>query len=241
MNFEYCEGRMHVIEEGDTLYQLSRQYNVPLALILRANPITDVYNLQIGDEICIPTMVGRPPERPEMPNRPQVPGIGTPEMPNRPQQPGMGMPEMPNRPQQPGMGMPEMPNRPQQPGMGMPEMPNRPQQPGMGMPGMSNRPQQSEIGIIEDESELQTNIEMPQRPTMQEVSNNLGRSNRLLTMPQFPNIFTYTIENDDSLEDILDEFEISLEDLLNFNELDDIMLLPGTTVKVPVRRDRDED
>ncbi len=229
MNFEYCEGKMHVIREGDTLYQLSRQYNVPLALILRANPITDVYNLQIGDEICIPTMVGRPPERP---------GMGIPSMPNRPQQPEMGMPSMPNTPQQPEMGMLDMPNRPQQPEMGTPDMPNRPQQPGMGMP---NRPQQSGIGMSEDENELQTNIELPQRPTMQEVSNSLGRSNRLLTMPQFPNIFTYTIENDDSLEDILDEFEISLEDLLNFNELDDIMLLPGSIVKVPVRRDRDED
>ncbi len=148
MNFEYCEGRVHVIEEGDTLYQLSRRYNVPLALILRANPFSDVYNLQIGDEICIPTMIGRPPEMPEQPN-------------------------VPNRPNMPG-------------------------------------------------------------------NNQQGRPDRPITMPQFPNLFMYTVKEEDSMEDILDEFEISLEDLLNFNDLDEIMLLPGSVVKVPVRR-RNED
>ncbi len=151
MNYEYCEGRVHVIEEGDTLYQLSRRYNVPLALILRANPISDVYNLQIGDEICIPTMIGNPPERPEIP----------------------GMPDRPERPNRPGM----------------PDRPDRPNN--------------------------------PDRP---------------ITMPQFPNLYMYTVKEEDSMEDILDEFEISLEDLLNFNDLEDIMLLPGTIVKVPLRR-----
>lgn len=152
MNYEYCEGRVHVIEAGDTLYQLSRKYNVPLALILRANPISDVYNMQIGDEICIPTMIGRPPERPEEPNRP---------------------------------GRPEMPKPP--------EMPNRP-----------------------------------------------GRPDRPITMPEFPNLFVYTVKESDSMETILEEFGISLEDLLNFNDLEDIMLLPGSVVKVPIRRRRED-
>lgn len=54
MNYEYCDGITHTIRQGETLYSLSRQYNVPLAIILRANPYIDVYNLQIGDTICIP-------------------------------------------------------------------------------------------------------------------------------------------------------------------------------------------
>ena len=152
MNQEYCEGRVHVIEEGDTLYQLSRRYNVPLALILRANPISDVYNLQVGDEICIPMNVGMPPQRPEIPNQPE-------------------RPPMPPRPPMSG-GRPPRPN-------------------------------------------------VPDRP---------------ITMPQFPNLYMYKVTEDDSMEDILDEFEISLEDLLNFNDLGDIMLLPGTIIKVPLRR-----
>lgn len=44
------------IKRGDTLYNISRSYNIPVALILRANPYVDIYNLQIGDELCIPVM-----------------------------------------------------------------------------------------------------------------------------------------------------------------------------------------
>lgn len=56
MNKRYCNGMVHVIKQGETLYQLSRRYRVPLALILRANPYVDVYNLQVGQEICIPVV-----------------------------------------------------------------------------------------------------------------------------------------------------------------------------------------
>lgn len=49
-----CHGKVHVIRQGDTLYQLSRQYDVKLFDIMRLNPYVNVYNLQIGDEICIP-------------------------------------------------------------------------------------------------------------------------------------------------------------------------------------------
>lgn len=51
----YCNGTKYVIQKGDTLYSISRRYNVPLALVLRANPYVDVYNLQAGDVICIPS------------------------------------------------------------------------------------------------------------------------------------------------------------------------------------------
>lgn len=55
-----CRGYVHVIEEGDTLYRLSKKYDVKLFDIMRLNPYVNVYNLQIGDEICIPTMPARP-------------------------------------------------------------------------------------------------------------------------------------------------------------------------------------
>lgn len=51
-----CRGYVHVIEEGDTLYKLAKKYDVRLFDIMRLNPYVNVYNLQIGDEICIPTM-----------------------------------------------------------------------------------------------------------------------------------------------------------------------------------------
>lgn len=87
MNQRYCNGIVHEIKEGENLYRLSRKYRVPLALILRANPYVDVYNLLPGQEICIP--VSRP--RPGMmsPFLGQRPQNGTPPQQEIPSQPGM--------------------------------------------------------------------------------------------------------------------------------------------------------
>lgn len=46
----------YAIKQGDSLYTISREHQVPLALIIRVNPYVDIYNLQVGDELCIPTM-----------------------------------------------------------------------------------------------------------------------------------------------------------------------------------------
>lgn len=70
-----CNGIVHTIRRGDTLYLLSRYYNVTINEIMRANANVNIYNLQIGDQICIP--VKRP--MPTTPNRPSP-------MPNQNQQ-----------------------------------------------------------------------------------------------------------------------------------------------------------
>lgn len=54
MNYDYCDGMIYTIKKGDTLYSISRSKQVPLSMLLRANPYVDVYNLQVGDTICIP-------------------------------------------------------------------------------------------------------------------------------------------------------------------------------------------
>lgn len=51
---EYCNGMMYAVKSGDTLYSISMKYNIPLAILLRANPYVDVYNLQVGETICLP-------------------------------------------------------------------------------------------------------------------------------------------------------------------------------------------
>lgn len=51
---EKCMGFLHTVEKGDTLYALSRRYRVPLGALLYANPYINIYNLQVGDEVCIP-------------------------------------------------------------------------------------------------------------------------------------------------------------------------------------------
>lgn len=55
---EYCNGMMYAVKTGDTLYSISMKYNIPLALLLRANPYVDVYNLQPGQTVCVPVRQG---------------------------------------------------------------------------------------------------------------------------------------------------------------------------------------
>ncbi len=58
-----CKGVIHRIVEGDTLYRLSKMYGVRLIDIMKENPYVNIYNLQIGEEICIPTEVYEEEER----------------------------------------------------------------------------------------------------------------------------------------------------------------------------------
>lgn len=56
MNSTGYDCKFYVIKQGDTLYSISRRFNVPIALLFRANPYAEIYNLQVGDEICIPVI-----------------------------------------------------------------------------------------------------------------------------------------------------------------------------------------
>lgn len=50
-----CDSGIYwIIEEGDTLWIISRKLNIPLEKILAVNPDVDPKNLQIGSKICIP-------------------------------------------------------------------------------------------------------------------------------------------------------------------------------------------
>lgn len=143
MNNNTCNGMIYTVKENDTLYSISRRYNVPLALILRANPYVDIYNLQIGDELCIPVSPAMPGQGPEP--------LPTPEL-----GPGPVLP-----PFQPPVSPLPWPNG---------------------------------------------------------------------------NILVYVIRDRDTLEDILRRFGISLDDLLRYNNLNQIMLQPGMAIRVPDNR-----
>lgn len=66
-----CNGVVHTIKKGDTLYLISKYYKVPIGEIMNANRNINVYNLQIGDEICIP--VRRPAPAMENEDMTQIP------------------------------------------------------------------------------------------------------------------------------------------------------------------------
>lgn len=48
----YCIN--YAVKQGDTLYKLSRHFNVGIREIMDANPLINVYNLIEGKTICIP-------------------------------------------------------------------------------------------------------------------------------------------------------------------------------------------
>lgn len=58
-----CHGKIHQVVAGDTMYKIAKKYGVRLVDILKANPYVNVYNLQIGDEICVPTDIDCEEER----------------------------------------------------------------------------------------------------------------------------------------------------------------------------------
>ena len=49
-----CNGVIHVVKEGDTLYKIAQMHKVSVLDLFLANPYVNVYNLQVADEICVP-------------------------------------------------------------------------------------------------------------------------------------------------------------------------------------------
>jgi LysM repeat protein len=64
-NCKRCNGIVHEIKRGDTLYTLSRLYNVSVGNIMRENKGINPYNLMIGEKICIPMRINSFPFLPE--------------------------------------------------------------------------------------------------------------------------------------------------------------------------------
>lgn len=45
---------IHVVKKGDTLYKIARANGLKVVDLLLANPFVDIYNLRIGEELCVP-------------------------------------------------------------------------------------------------------------------------------------------------------------------------------------------
>ena len=54
MQTNSCKGTVYVVKEKDSLHQIAKAYGVKVRDIMRENPFVNVYNLQIGDELCVP-------------------------------------------------------------------------------------------------------------------------------------------------------------------------------------------
>ncbi len=51
---------------------------------------------------------------------------------------------------------------------------------------------------------------------------------------EYTHFTTYLVREEDTLDKILKENSLHMADLLEFNDMEDIYLLPGTTLKVPI-------
>ena len=49
-----CTGIIHVVKEGDTLYKIGKMHGVSVSALMYANPYVNIYNLQVGYELCVP-------------------------------------------------------------------------------------------------------------------------------------------------------------------------------------------
>ena len=205
MNYEFCEGITHTIKKGDTLYSISRQHNVPIAMIMRANPYVDVYNLQVGETICVPVekenMGVRNPEM-TAPRRNVSPdmmsGPGNTNMPGTTNAPGTNsMPGMTNAP-----GTNSMPGMTNAPGNNMvPEMPTIPEN--NMMPDMTNTSDMSYKSEDEDDDSCISQSDME------------GKLVRYVTQPG------------DTLQDILDRSGGDERRFWMKNSSDRMYMLPG--------------
>ncbi|MDW5298923.1 MAG: LysM domain-containing protein [Sedimentibacter sp.] len=49
-------GAYYIVKEKDSFYNIAQRYNLPLNILLEANPEANPYDLKVGQEICIPNV-----------------------------------------------------------------------------------------------------------------------------------------------------------------------------------------
>ncbi len=209
MNYEYCDGVTHAIKQGETLYSLSRQYKVPLAILLRANPYIDVYNLKIGDTICVPVkrqgqgngcqgmVCGGMAVMPRAGGQDEDTGMDMEE--NMPEDTGMDMGR--SMPEDTGMDMGR--NMPEDTGMDMGR-----EMPGGGMNMRMGR------GMYDYGNSMDTD-------------NNITGRDREETDNQDSCWIKYVAQAGDTLQDIYDRSACSKEMFWDKNRADRMYMLPG--------------
>lgn len=225
MNKRYCNGMVHVIKQGETLYQLSRRYRVPLALILRANPYVDVYNLQVGQEICIPVV--RPfngmvcmPIQQRNDGNPRMMDNRQRQMPDGNEQEMAG--QMPSEESQAEMeGMPQqMPQQMPQGGMNQ----QMPQQGGM-MPQSGMAPQPNDM-VAQSSQPWPEESPCPCQSQADVYEQNEERH-------EDDEVEVYITSGNRSLGDILKEYDVDLDDFVEKNDLSQISICEDVVLYLP--------
>ena len=53
-NTRYICVDVYTVKAGDTVYSIAGAYDIPVALLMKANGMNNPYNLRIGTKLCIP-------------------------------------------------------------------------------------------------------------------------------------------------------------------------------------------
>lgn len=215
----YCNGFMYTVQLGDTLYGISRKFNVSIADLINANPDVNIYNVYAGMNLCIPNYrdidVVPVPLPVFPPVRPKPPGPPRPPMP-----PGPPRPPMPPRPPRPtGRPRPPMP-----PGPPNPPRPTGRPRPNPG--GSGHREQDGRLG-----------------------AHSVDMTSEELVTPIYPGkemntdiaIITYVIKKNETLQSLMERFDIDMYDIMKLNDLNKIHLVEGRTIRVPNHLCMDEE
>ena len=242
MNYEYCDGVTHAIKQGETLYSLSRQYKVPLAILLRANPYIDVYNLKIGDTICVPVkrqgqgngscqgmVCGGMAVMPRAGGQDEDTGMDMEE--NMPEDAGMDMDMGRSMPEDAGMDMRMGRSMPEDAGMDMDTGRSMPEDAGMDMDTGRSMQEDTELDMGREMPEGGMNMRMGRGMygygNSMENSNNMMGRNREDTENQDNCWIKYVAQAGDTLQDIYDRSACSKEMFWDKNRADRMYMLPG--------------
>lgn len=219
MNFERCNnGFVYEIQENDTLYQLSRRFSVPLVELMRANPYADVYQLKIGDTLCIPDFKG--------------PGAGTGRPPVGPGKPPVMQPVTPGRPPV----MPPM--EPEGPSAG-PEKPSAPPKPPVCLSCPMDKPYASpkspaclSCPMEKMQMEPKDKRQKPWSPDYMEGARPWDMDNE--DMDNY-NIVKYVVQENDTIGNILSDFNMDMKEFFRLNNPRQVSIKPGSVILVSER------
>lgn len=214
MQFMYCNGNSYVVEPGDTLYSISRKFNIPVSEIIRTNHGYDIYNLLVGMELCIPKNGSRYVEN-------LMAGFPNYDLANETfyieyeeQMEVQQEEEGDLQEQEPFQQPMQQPMR-------------QPMQQPMQQPMREERNMHRGNRDFDQIWEPGSRAVAPQNET-----NGQG-------VPMV--VISYVVEKEESLKDILERFGIKLSDIEKYNDLSKVKLLPGSTIKVLNARTMDEE
>lgn len=217
MRFDDCNGFIYVVQEDDSLYSISRRFNIPLAWLINSNREDDIYNLYVGKRICIPNRDPGIEIIPIVPIRPWPGNIGGP---------GPVLPPY----------VPYQPFRNQGP-YNDPRDPRYGNQNPFGVIGDNEEEDEYESVAYNDYDDMYDDDDV--ESTENGNSGTPGNPNPGVVQVPYV-VINYVVKRDDNLADILERFGLNMDEVLRYNDTIRIFLKPGTVIRVPNKNPMDD-